>query len=250
MTLEDFFRDNNKIALGFSGGVDSSYLFYMARKCGADVAAYYVKSQFQPQFEYDDACRLADDIGAELKVLSCDVLAAAEVAANPADRCYHCKKQIFGIIMEEAVRDGYGVLMDGTNASDDVDDRPGMKALEELKVVSPLRLCGLNKDDIRALSKEAGLFTWNKPSYACLATRLPTGEKITADMLRRIEGAEEVLHVMGFSDIRVRKRGEMAVIQMPECQMMSAIKLKEEILMGVRPYFKNIVLDMDGRKYQ
>ena len=250
MTLEEFFRDNKKIALGFSGGVDSSYLLYMARKCGADVAAYYVKSQFQPQFEYDDACRLADDIGAELKVIECDVLSFADVADNPEDRCYYCKGHIFGAIVKQASADGYEVIADGTNASDDVDDRPGMKALDEMKVVSPLRLCGLNKDDIRMLSKEAGLFTWNKPSYACLATRVPAGETITADMLRRIEGAEDVLHIMGFSDIRVRKRGDMAVIQMPECQMMSAIKLKEEILMGLRPYFENVMLDMSGRKHQ
>lgn len=250
MTLQDFFEENKKVALGFSGGVDSSYLYYMAVKCGADIRAYYIKSQFQPRFELDDARRLAADIGAELTVIDKDILASENVAANPDDRCYHCKKQIFGTIVAQAEKDGYNVIIDGTNASDDVDDRPGMKALTEMEVKSPLRLCGLTKDDIRRLSKEAGLFTWNKPSYACLATRVQAGEIITADILRRVEGAEEVLRLMGFSDFRVRKRGDIGLLQIPECQMMSVIKMREEILLGIRPYFKDLVLDLNGRQHE
>lgn len=248
MDIKEFFEINQKVALGFSGGVDSSYLLYAAKQAGADVGAYYVKSQFQPAFEFADAKKLANVIGAELTVIECDILGAAEVAANPEDRCYHCKRHIFGEIIAQAERDGYKVIIDGTNASDCLDDRPGMKALGQLSVKSPLRECGLTKDDIRALSKEAGLFTWNKPSYACLATRIPTGEEITEDSLRRVEGAEDVLHIMGFSDFRVRKRGDIALIQMPECQMVSAVKLNEEIILGLRPYFKNAVLDLEGRK--
>lgn len=250
MILQDFFNENKKIALGFSGGVDSSYLFYAAKKSGADIKAYYVKSQFQPEFELNDARRLASDIGAELTVIDCDVLSFDEVTINPEDRCYYCKKHIFGTILEHAAEDGYKVIIDGTNASDEVDDRPGMKALTEMKVRSPLRECGLTKDDVRKLSKEAGLFTWNKPSYACLATRVPTGEIITADTLRRIDGAEEVLRLMGFSDFRIRKRGDIGLLQIPECQMMSVIKMREEIMLGTRPYFKDLVLDLNGRHHE
>ncbi len=247
MTLQEFFAANPKVAMGFSGGVDSSYLLYAGRKYGADVKAYYMKTAFQPQFEFEDAMRLARDIGAEVTVLEEDILKYPDVTANPSDRCYYCKNKIFGAICAEALRDGYDVIIDGTNASDDADDRPGMKALNEMKILSPLRLCGLTKDDVRALSKEAGLFTWNKPSYACLATRIPTGEEITEESLKRVEQAEDVLRLMGFSDFRIRKRGETAWIQIPECQMMSVIRLKEEIQLGIRPYFKEMVLDLKGR---
>ena len=248
MNIQEFFETNNKVALGFSGGVDSSYLLYAAREAGANIGAYYVKSQFQPAFELDDAKKLADHVGVELKVLECDVLAEQKVASNPSDRCYYCKKHIFGAVADQAAKDGYGVLIDGTNASDDVEDRPGTKVLGELKVLSPLRDCGLTKDDIRTLSKEAGLFTWNKPSYACLATRIPEGEEITDKSLRRIEGAEDVLRMMGFSDFRVRKRGDIGLLQMLECQMISAVKLNEEIVLGLKPYFKDVVLDLVGRR--
>ncbi|TDP57306.1 ATP-dependent sacrificial sulfur transferase LarE [Aminicella lysinilytica] len=248
MNIQEFFETNNKVALGFSGGVDSSYLLYAAKEAGADIGAYYVKSQFQPQFELDDALKLAEHVGAELKVLECDVLSEPKVASNPSDRCYYCKRHIFGAVADRAAKDGYGVLIDGTNASDDAGDRPGTKALGELKVLSPLRDCGLTKDDIRALSKEAGLFTWNKPSYACLATRIPEGEEITDKTLRRIEGAEDVLRMMGFSDFRVRKRGDIGLLQIPECQMVSAVKLNEEIVLGLKPYFKDVVLDLVGRR--
>ena len=247
MTLQEFFEQNHRIAMGFSGGVDSSYLLYAARKYGADVKAYYMKTAFQPQFEYDDAMRLAGDIGAEVTVLSEDILQFPDVTANPEDRCYYCKNKIFGAILAAAKRDGYSVIIDGTNASDDADDRPGMKTLKEMKVLSPLRLCGLTKDDVRALSKEAGLFTWDKPSYACLATRIPSGEEITAENLNRVERSEDVLRQMGFTDLRVRKRGESALIQVPEGQMKSLLEKKEQILAGIEPWFQTVFLDLKGR---
>ena len=145
MTLAEFFQKNKKVALGFSGGVDSSYLLYAALQNGASVRAYYVKAAFQPEFELEDAKRLAKELGADMKILPVDVLQAKEVTANPANRCYYCKTKIFGTILAEAKKDGYSVLMDGTNASDDAGDRPGMKALQELKVCSPLRGCGTDK---------------------------------------------------------------------------------------------------------
>lgn len=248
MTLQDFFRENNKVALGFSGGVDSSYLLYAATKYGADVQAYFVKSQFQPEFELEDARRLADEVGARLCIMELNALCDPDVVRNPEDRCYYCKNNVFGNILAQAAKDGYSVIIDGTNASDDASDRPGTRALAEMKVRSPLRECGLTKDVVRRLSREAGLFTWNKPSYACLATRIPHGEEITDDKLHRVEGAENVLRMMGFSDFRVRKRGDTGLIQVPECQMVSVIRLREEIALGIRPYFEKIALDLEGRK--
>ena len=160
MDLNEFFKEHNKVALAFSGGVDSSYLLYAAIKSGAQVRAYYVNAAFQPQFELDDAMRLAKQLNADMKVLTADVLSNETVVKNPSDRCYHCKNVIFNMILAEAKKDGFTVLMDGTNASDAEDDRPGMRALRELCVYSPLRICGLTKTEIRRRSKkEAGLFT-------------------------------------------------------------------------------------------
>ena len=175
MTLTEFFHQNQKAAIAFSGGVDSAYLLYAALQSGADVRAYYVKSAFQPQFELDDARRLAETLSADMSVLDDDILADETVAANPPDRCYHCKRRIFSAIASAAAADGYTLLLDGTNASDDAGDRPGMRALRELSVRSPLRECSLTKPEIRRLSREAGLFSWDKPAYACLATRGPAG---------------------------------------------------------------------------
>lgn len=168
-----FFHTNPQAALGFSGGVDSAYLLYAAMTAGARVKAYYVKSPFQPQFELEDARRLAEALGADWEVLETDPLSDPQVAGNPPNRCYVCKKIIFGRIAEAAQRDGFSLLLDGTNASDDDGDRPGVWALRELAVRSPLRECGLTKGEIRRLSQRAGLFTWDKPAYACLATRGP-----------------------------------------------------------------------------
>lgn len=204
MDLKDFFRENPKVALAFSGGVDSAYLLYAAGESGASVRAYYVKSAFQPRFELEDARRLAGELGADMRILEEDVLADAQVASNPGDRCYHCKKRIFTAIAKAAAEDGFSVLMDGTNASDDAGDRPGMRALRELEVRSPLRECGLTKAEIRRLSKEAGLFTWDKPAYACLATRIPTGAEITEERLCRTERTESYLASVGLRDFRVR----------------------------------------------
>ena len=189
MTLEQFFQENPRCALGFSGGVDSAYLLYAGVKAGADIRPYFIKTAFQPAFELADARKLAEGLGVEVTVLELDALADPRVAANPANRCYWCKQNLFRTLRDRAAADGYSVLLDGTNASDEAGDRPGMRALAELSVRSPLRECGLTKDEIRARSKAAGLFTWDKPAYACLATRVPAGEAITADLLARVEGA-------------------------------------------------------------
>lgn len=247
MTLQDFFAKYPETAVAFSGGVDSAYLLYAAKRYGKRVRAYYVKTRFQPQFELEDANRLAKELGAEMTVLEEDVLAVSCVRQNPADRCYHCKKIIFRAIMNAAGADGFSVLLDGTNASDDAGDRPGMRALAELSVLSPLRECGLTKAQIRQLSKEAGLFTWEKPAYACLATRIPAGQEITAEMLSATEAAEDYLFSLGFTDFRVRWQDGHGRLQLPEAQFGLLLERRREVLEKLREYYKTVSLDLEVR---
>lgn len=251
MTLQEFFGAHPKAALAFSGGVDSSYLLYAARQLGADAKAYYVKTAFQPEFEYQDALRLASQLGADIQVLTLDVLACPDVTVNPKNRCYFCKQHIFGNILRQAKADGYHTVLDGTNASDQVSDRPGMKALQEMKVLSPLRLTGLTKAEIRRLSREAGLFTWDKPSYACLATRIPAGTEITGADLARTEWAEDYLMSLGFRDLRVRQlSGDLALVQLPEAQMDTFLALRGEITRTLKTRYAGVLLDMEARNGQ
>ncbi len=245
--LRDFFAQHSKIALAFSGGVDSSYLLYAASALGCDVTAYCARSQFQPAFELKEAQLLADQLNTRLVFLDLDALADPRIAANPADRCYYCKHRIFGRILEAARADGYEVLIDGTNASDDAEDRPGMRALQELKVLSPLRICQIPKKEVRRLSKIAGLFTWDKPAYACLATRIPTDTSITAGDLHRVEKAEAALMAMGFSDLRVRLMGSTAKLQLPLDQMSKAAERAQEITEELVLYFEAVLLDLKPR---
>ncbi len=247
MTLEQFFQENPRCALGFSGGVDSAYLLYAGVKAGADIKPYFIKTAFQPAFELADAQKLAEGLGVEVTVLELDALADPRVAANPADRCYYCKQNLFRTLKDRAIADGYPVLLDGTNASDEAGDRPGMRALAELSVRSPLRECGLTKAEIRARSREAGLFTWDKPAYACLATRVPAGEAITADLLARVEGAEDALFRLGYTDFRVRVFHSAARLQLPRGQMERAVREAEELRQALKPYFTPILLDLEGR---
>jgi len=247
MDLKTFFKENPKVALGFSGGVDSAYLLYAAKYYEADVRPYFIKTVFQPQFELEDAKRLAEQLEVELFVIEQDILCHESVAENPADRCYHCKSVLFGTLQKQAKEDGYAVLIDGTNASDDSGDRPGMRVLKELSVKSPLRLCGLTKTQVRSLSKEAGLFTWDKPAYACLATRVPTDAYITEEQLKKVEKAENFLFKKGFSDFRVRLFSNAARLQLTPEQFMKAAEMREEIVAGLKPIFPVVLLDMEGR---
>ena len=248
MDIKEFFEETKEAAICFSGGVDSAYLLSQAVKYAVKVKAYYVKSCFQPEFELEDALRLAEQLGADMEVLNLGTSVLDEkVSSNPPDRCYYCKKKIMGAIKEAAARDGFDTILDGTNASDDAGDRPGMKALGEMKILSPLRICGLTKDEIRRLSKEEGLFTWDKPAYACLATRIPTSVAISPEILRKVENAEAALMDMGFTDFRVRVFGGGARLQLRESQMAEALNKREEIVKALKPFFNEILLDMEAR---
>ena len=247
MELSDFFRLHPAGAVAFSGGVDSSLLVWAAARYGSDWRAYYVHSPFQPAFELADARQVADQCGLPLTVLEVDVLQNETVAANPPDRCYHCKHSIFSVILDRARQDGCPLVIDGTNASDDAGDRPGMRALRELEVRSPLRECGLTKADVRRLSQEAGLPTWDKPAYACLATRVPTGTALTAELLRSVEAAETALAELGFRDLRVRVRHGLALVQVTQDQWSLAAARQKELLERLRPLFEGVALDLTPR---
>ena len=233
MTLEEFFAQTPRAAVAFSGGTDSAFVLWAAKAYGCAVRAYYVRTAFQPAFEREDAKRLTDALGVPMTEVPVDILAVPGAAENA--------------LWQRARADGYTVLLDGTNASDDAGDRPGMRALRELAVRSPLRICGLTKDAVRRRSREAGLFTWDKPAYACLATRVPAGEAITADLLARVEGAEDALFRLGYTDFRVRVFHSAARLQLPRGQMERAVREAEELRQALKPYFTPILLDLEGR---
>lgn len=247
MELREFFEVHSKAALGFSGGVDSAYLLWAARQCSADVRPYFIRTPFQPAFELADAKRLTEELSVELTVIDYDILTCPAVVQNPPDRCYHCKTVLFSLLKERAAKDGYTLLLDGTNASDQSADRPGMRALQELEVCSPLRECGLTKTEIRRRSKKAGLFTWDKPAYACLATRVPTGEPLTAALLEKIQRVEDALFSMGFSDFRVRVFHDAARIQILQAQWTLLTEKRQAVLDTLKPDFPAVLLDLETR---
>ena len=247
MTLTEFWHENPKAAIAFSGGVDSAYLLYSAIQAGARVKAYYAKTAFQPAFELEDARRLTELLGAEMEILPLDILSVPHVAENPKNRCYYCKNALFSAITAAAKRDGFSLLLDGTNASDEASDRPGMQALRELSVRSPLRECGLKKAEIRRLSKEAGLFTHDNPAYACLATRIPTGDAITPEKLSRTEEAEGYLHDLGLQDFRVRTLGDTARIQVTESDLETVLKNRGAIVSHLKTLYSGVTLDLEVR---
>lgn len=247
MTLTQFWQANPKAAIAFSGGVDSAYLLYSAIHSGAEVKAYYAKTAFQPTFELEDAEKLARQLGVEMEILSIDILRVPNVGDNPENRCYYCKTALFSAITDAAKRDGFSLLLDGTNASDEASDRPGMQALRELCVRSPLRECGLTKMEIRRLSREAGLFTHNKPAYACLATRIPTGDAITPEKLARTEAAESYLHNLGLRDFRVRTLGDTARIQVTEPDLDTVLRNRNAIVSRLKQLYCGVTLDMEVR---
>lgn len=246
MDLKEFFIQNSKVALAFSGGTDSSFLLYYAIKNGVDVLPIFIKSPFQPEFELQDAKKIASELDIELNIITIDLNGCNQILENTEKRCYYCKKNIFSHLIEEAKALGYTTIIDGTNASDDISDRPGFKALLEYGILSPLRICGITKDEVRALSKKASLFTHNKPSYSCLATRVKAYMPITNELLQKIERAENLLFSLEFNDFRFRVLdNDTGKIQVKKDELTKAqgeiIKIRELLCND----FKNITVDME-----
>jgi uncharacterized protein len=205
-----------RAVLAFSGGTDSSFLLHACREAGADVVPALARGPFQTEDEAARAGEISSTEGFDLRVLDVDILSVEGMASNPPDRCYRCKTAVFSLIRDCASTLGIGMVMDATNASDDPSERPGMRALEELGVVSPLRICGITKPMVRELSRRAGLRMWDHPSDSCLATRIPCGMPITMEDLRRIEACESEIRKLGVRDFRVRSMGNEARFDSPD----------------------------------
>jgi uncharacterized protein len=200
-------------AVAFSGGADSSFLCHAAAAAlGKKAIAITIVSPMLPKSEIDCARDIAAQVGIE-HILAEEREIDEEVAANPKDRCYFCKKIEFGGILKAAAERGIRAVLDGSNLDDLGDYRPGLRALSELRILSPLREAGLHKAEIRELSRRFGLPTWDKPAFACLASRFPYGERIDREKLARVEKAEETLRSLGFRQFRVRSHGNIARIE-------------------------------------
>lgn len=241
-----FLAQRPKAALAFSGGVDSAYLLFIMAKAGIDVLAIQVLSDFQPAFEARDAEAFCAELGVSFLRLTLPEH-RAETMANPENRCYHCKCEMLDLMQAAARERGYDLFYDGSNASDDWGERPGAKALAEYGVVSPLRLAGLTKADIRERSKAYDLPTWDKAAYACLATRVPTGEKLSKEKLKKVEKTEAFLSSLGFYDYRARLRGKGCLLQLLPEQMPLLLAKRAEILAALGADFDFVALDLASR---
>ncbi|MFR2573829.1 MAG: ATP-dependent sacrificial sulfur transferase LarE [Dialister sp.] len=202
------------LAVAFSGGVDSTYLLHEAAKAGkGKVTALIMKTPSVPERELNEAVAFCKSRDISFFVLPADPFSVAGFRENGRDRCYICKHFLFSALLEKAKEEGIPFVADGTNADDRKEFRPGLRALKELDIRSPLAEAGLTKKEIRELSEKEGLPTWNKPSFSCLATRFPYGEELTVEKLRRTEAAENLLAELGFTQRRVRVHGNLARIE-------------------------------------
>jgi pyridinium-3,5-biscarboxylic acid mononucleotide sulfurtransferase len=241
-------KEMDNVAIAFSGGVDSTFLIKAAKEAlGERVLALTVDTPYMPRWELSEASALAKHMGVVQKVITLPI--PEEIRKNPENRCYLCKYHLFSRLRKEAEKAGVDHLLDGTNHDDTLDYRPGLKALSQLQVKSPLKELGITKKEIRAFSKALGLVTWNKPAYACLLTRIPHDTPIEAEELNRIEQAEKCFLEQGFKAIRVRSHGLLARIEIPPHEIASFIQ--EENRSGIimklkRLGYRYVTLDMEG----
>lgn len=241
-------RSLETVAVAFSGGVDSTFLLKVCHEAIGDKAvALTVTSSFVPGRESTEALEFCENLGVKHIVSKVDELSIPEFTKNPADRCYYCKKEIFSQMINSSGELGISYVLEGSNIDDDSDYRPGHRAIKELGVLSPLRQAGLTKEEIRYLSKKMNLPTWDKPSFACLASRFPYGEEITKEKLSMVEKSEDLLLSIGFKQFRVRIHGNLARIEVLPEQFEMMIKNKEMIYSELKRYgFSYVTMDLKG----
>ena len=236
------------LAVAFSGGVDSTYLLHEAVKAGKEkVTALIMKTPSVPERELDEAVTFCKSRGISFFVLPANPFSAAGFRENGRDRCYICKHFLFSALLEKAKEEGIPFVADGTNADDRKEFRPGLRALKELDIRSPLAEAGLTKKEIRELSEKEGLPTWNKPSFSCLATRFPYGEELTVEKLRRTEAAENLLAELGFTQRRVRVHGNLARIEVLPAEIPLLLERRDMISAGLEELgFLYTTVDLKG----
>lgn len=238
----------DKVLVAFSGGVDSTYLLTITQEVLNDQckAVFARGAMISPQ-EEQETIALMERFKFPVEVIDCDIMSLPEFQENHKDRCYYCKKSLFQTFQNYGEQIDYLTIIEGTNASDTQDYRPGRKALQELNIISPLLEVGLTKLEIRALSQQRGIPTWNKPSMACLASRVPYGDRITLTLLQRIAEAEQILHQKGYLESRVRVHGEIARIEIPVQEFSKFIQEQAVITTAFLTIgFRYVTLDLEG----